>query len=217
MGQLYCNPKQPFESMNGGYKRVCITRTLFVEFNAMKRTKPLSPELKPIGQRIRKNRRSMHYTQTDVAMQLGVDHATISRYERGEIDIPVSALLKIAEICGFEPKSCFRWESDGLDELQKMLEDCNKAASAQKQIPYVEDLPTKIELSERSKDAIMAYSLLESGSAVSQDVLMALREDIIISIEIEQDLGRDDLARGLALGSRLTSYTEKFKKPKRKQ
>ena len=58
----------------------------------MKRTKE---SLKTIGERLRKNRKSKHFSQEEVAKCIEVDHTTISRYENGVIDIPVSTLIKI--------------------------------------------------------------------------------------------------------------------------
>lgn len=54
------------------------------------------------GEVIKKKRRRISLTQKDLALELGVENTTISRYEKGEIDIPASVLPIICEICKFD-------------------------------------------------------------------------------------------------------------------
>lgn len=164
----------------------------------MKRTKE---SLKTIGERLRKNRKSKHFSQEEVAKCIEVDHTTISRYENGVIDIPVSTLIDISNLCGFEPRSCFNWESDGLDELQKLLEDCIKDKKNIK--GNTKSTQTPICLSENSIDLVMTYELLKNNPAISVKTLKSLKEDIILQIEMEQGVDR------MALYNRLRAYAER--------
>ena len=166
--------------------------------------KKTEESLKSVGKRLRKNRKSSHYSQEEVASYLNVNHATISRYENGIIDIPVSALLRIGDLCGFEPRSCFNWKSDGLDELQHLLEECTKENETKNIRKKINQTP--IRLSENSIDLVMTYALLKYNPAISEDTLKSLKEDIVAQIEIEQGVKRDVLLK------RLKAYSDKLTK-----
>ena len=53
--------------------------------------------------RIKEARKYIGMTQNELAEKLGVNRATLSKYENGQIDPTVSQLAKIAEILGFPP------------------------------------------------------------------------------------------------------------------
>lgn len=53
-----------------------------------------------IYQRIREARKAAGITQDTLAQILGVNRATISKYETGTIDLPVSQLMRIADALG---------------------------------------------------------------------------------------------------------------------
>lgn len=156
-----------------------------------------------IGERLRKNRKSRHLSQEDVAKHINVDRTTISRYENGVIDIPVSTLIEISGLCGFEPRLFFNWESDGLEELQKLLQDCTDAAKSREMRKHINQTP--IRLSENSIDLLMTYALLKYNSAISESTLRSLKEDIVAEIELEQGVKREELLR------RLKGYSNKMK------
>ncbi len=50
-----------------------------------------------IGDKIRDRRKKAKLTQEDIARLLDVDRVTVSKYESGAIDIPLSRLEKMAE------------------------------------------------------------------------------------------------------------------------
>lgn len=49
---------------------------------------------------IRRARKAAHITQEQLAKLLGINRATLSRYETGEIDLPTSQLQRIADALG---------------------------------------------------------------------------------------------------------------------
>lgn len=164
----------------------------------MRIKKTLSPKLKAVGDRIRANRKRCHFTQQKVAEALGTDSSMISRYENGKVDIPVSILLRIAELCGFEPKSCFSWRSDGLNELQKLLEDC---AALDGQQRWDQPIEAQVSLSDKEKDLVMAYSTLRESEAISRNALKSIGEEITKHIEFTQDDSRNNLLRRIEMHS----------------
>jgi transcriptional regulator with XRE-family HTH domain len=53
-----------------------------------------------IGTGIRERRRARGLSLQDLADAVGRDRSTISRYERGLIDVPLSELMRIADALG---------------------------------------------------------------------------------------------------------------------
>ena len=53
------------------------------------------------GNVIRKKRRRRNMTQKELAEEIGVTDATISRYEKGELEMPASLLPLISDVCNF--------------------------------------------------------------------------------------------------------------------
>lgn len=195
-------------SIGKGFQIYVLYKHINCDVN-MKIAKPLSPKLKTVGRRLRKNRKSKNYSQKKLADELKMDHATISKYENGLIDIPVSVLIRVCEKCGFEPKSCFGWSGDGLDELQKLLEDCIKEPELR--ITEGSDNRVKIKLSDKSKDLLMSYIVFKTNPDISEKTLNLIKEDIISSIEREQGAERNDLYK------RLVVYSKNIKKISKKK
>jgi len=163
-------------------------------------TTDIKDVLKHIGIRIRNARKNKGYSQENLADCISVDHTMVSRYERGVTDIPVSKLVRICDECGFEPRSFFSWRTDGLDELQKLLEDCVKLSGAEEGVRDTDK--EKIELSEEAKDLLMAYQTLQSNPAIPKATLKKVRESIVPYIEIEQKSSREALYKRLKAYSR---------------
>lgn len=60
--------------------------------------------LKGIGKRIRHARRDKDITQQELANRLGyTTRSSIAKIESGEVDIPLSKLVKFAEILAVDP------------------------------------------------------------------------------------------------------------------
>ena len=60
-----------------------------------------------IGRVIKRNRKRLSITQTELAECLTVATSTITRYESGDIDVPASYLGIISDILSFEPSEYF--------------------------------------------------------------------------------------------------------------
>lgn len=67
----------------------------------MKNTIKKQKTLIEVGDVIRRKRRKSGLTQEVLADALGVTKATISKYEHGKIDLPVSQLPAISDVCNF--------------------------------------------------------------------------------------------------------------------
>ena len=171
-------------------------------------TTDIKDVLKHIGIRIRNARKNKGYSQENLADCISVDHTMVSRYERGVTDIPVSKLVRICDECGFEPRSFFSWRTDGLDELQKLLEDCVKLSGAEEGVKDTDK--EKIELSEETKDLLMAYQTLKD-SGINTKTLNSVKENVIQQIEIEQGYDRN------AIMNRLRAYSEKYDELRQKK
>ncbi len=152
-------------------------------------------EIKKIGNKLRRSRKSKRFTQEEMANAIGVTHTTISRYEKGEIDIPVSSLIQIGRKCDYEPKNYLDWEADPYKTLYEMIENGNA-----KTVKIKATKNDMINLSDKAVDYIMAYKTISACSGVSEEQLQPLKEKIIDYIEIETGCNAEDMAR------RLTAY-----------
>jgi len=57
-----------------------------------------------VGKRIKDSRKAMGYTQHDLAIILNTTHATLSRWESGQVDkMPIGAITKMAAVLGVDP------------------------------------------------------------------------------------------------------------------
>jgi len=79
---------------------------------------------KLVGENIKKRRNALGLTQEDVAQHVGVNRATVQRYESGEIEVKRSVAIKLAEILETTPSYIMGWEErtvldDYLDLLHK--------------------------------------------------------------------------------------------------
>lgn len=54
------------------------------------------------GEVIRRKRKKQNISQKELAEELGVTAATVSRYEKGNLEIPASSLPLISEMCRFK-------------------------------------------------------------------------------------------------------------------
>jgi transcriptional regulator with XRE-family HTH domain len=64
--------------------------------------------LKELGRRVRELRHARGWTQTELAARVGVKQSAIGKIERGESDIPVTTLTRLAEALGVSPGSLLR-------------------------------------------------------------------------------------------------------------
>lgn len=65
--------------------------------------------------RIRAARKAAGMTQEELARALGINRATLSRYESGAIDPPSSQIPRIAKAVGVSTASLMGWEETGQD------------------------------------------------------------------------------------------------------
>lgn len=77
-----------------------------------------------LGQIIRRNRRIAKVTQEELAGVLGVTKGSISRYEKGTMELAASALPVISEVCGFTLKEYIKpLDADrAMERLEQMIE-----------------------------------------------------------------------------------------------
>ena len=61
---------------------------------------------------IRAYREQLDITQTEAAKRLGIDHSALSKYEKGDLAIPISLLMKIQEVYAIPQDEFFRMLKD---------------------------------------------------------------------------------------------------------
>lgn len=84
-----------------------------------------------VHNRIREVRKAARITQEQLAKSLGVNRATLSRYESGDIDPPSSQLQRIAtalnvsvpELIGLEQIDKYTWGKEVGPEVYKKIEE----------------------------------------------------------------------------------------------
>ncbi|MCR5426680.1 MAG: helix-turn-helix domain-containing protein [Lachnospiraceae bacterium] len=177
--------------------------------------KYIESSLKSIGSTIKASRKHVGLTQKELADQLGVSVGSVSRYEHGLVDIPVSILLKINRICGLQTRLFFPLEQEDVKALLRMLEQCvSEEEPARKpyeySMPWVSDKPilgeasaskqipdTPLQLSLGSIELIHAYQILLKDYCMDDGPLMEMREQIIVHIEKEVGYGREVIRKQL--------------------
>jgi transcriptional regulator with XRE-family HTH domain len=93
--------------------------------------------LAAVGERIKQARQDAGLTQSELAEQLGLSHPqSISRYERGETEVPQRRLRRIAEVTG-KPLGFFL--TDDL-ETQEPPEDADTLALVHEVLEQLRDL-----------------------------------------------------------------------------
>ena len=157
-----------------------------------------------IGKIIKKFRTKNNISQTELGDALGVVHTTISRYETGKIDIPLSKLSEISEYLGFEPKEYIN-AFYNKETIRKALRTTFSNGANFKQSKNIEKLENEImdSLSDASVEYIIAVSNLisESENAIFKDKLTNDSIKAIISTN-KQDK---------STFSRLMAYYKAFK------
>ena len=160
----------------------------------MRRYEDLTIEV--IGKRLKTSRKEHNRSQTAVAEHLGVDVGTVSRYETGNIEIPVSKLIKYGEACDYEPKNYLRREYEGIEELYDLLSDkpgIPKSVQgwADNAID-LENLPDeKVDLSDDVIEIVKAYKRISEIPSLDPDLAIRLKEEVRFHLEINGFLGND--------------------------
>ncbi len=72
-----------------------------------------------IGFRIKQRRESLGLTLEDVGNYIGVNKATVQRYESGNIDIKRNIAIKLSEILKTTPSYIMGWDEPELSPLPK--------------------------------------------------------------------------------------------------
>jgi len=78
---------------------------------------------KKFGRRIRQLRESMGLTQQQLASRVGMDYKYLGSVERGERNITIDNIQRIAEAFGVEPYQLFLFTWEGLKPEEKVVED----------------------------------------------------------------------------------------------
>ncbi len=81
-----------------------------------------------IGQRMKQKRKSLHLTQYELAVRVGLTESSISRYESGKIaTMPTSTIKKICEVLQMDTSELLGLESNSfeydLKEILALVED----------------------------------------------------------------------------------------------
>ena len=107
--------------------------------------------METIGGQIKAERNRARMTQEELAKKLGVNRATLSKYESGAIDPPASAIEKMAQILKCNPALFFsRCQQCTEEKTEKLLAEVaaefqrlntNGKAEAVKRIKELAQLP----------------------------------------------------------------------------
>lgn len=78
-----------------------------------------------LGKKIKELRKSKKYSQQEMADLLEIKKITYFKYESGEIEVPLSKLLKISEILNTTPNDLLGFEKEiGMKEKKDFYENC---------------------------------------------------------------------------------------------
>lgn len=92
-----------------------------------------------IGERIKRRRKELQWSQRDLAEKMGYNHSTITRIETGKIDIPQSRIVQFSEVMGVTTAYLMGWENEkdptvegGVSEKRQALIDFAKSVPEDK-------------------------------------------------------------------------------------
>lgn len=155
---------------------------------------------------IRKRRRIKNLSQTEVAGHIGVTHTTISRYENGKIDIPVSVLPKIGECCGFGPSEYIRAFCTD-EEVRKAI----RRIAAGTQDYFVKNIPASISAEEDTLIETMPEEIKPVIVTVSEYIVShgtdSINDNTGLRI-VKECFSMDQKQK--AFTERMTRYFEKY-------
>lgn len=81
-------------------------------------------EMKDIGSRIRKTRKSQGMTMKELGKKIDLSESMIWRYEKGDLkSMNVNVVRKIAKALGVNPEDILGWEDSETDKIYRKLED----------------------------------------------------------------------------------------------
>lgn len=74
-----------------------------------------------IGDKIRKRRKELKWSQRDLAGKMGYSHSTITRIENGKIDMPQSKIAQFADVLGVSVGYLMNWVSEETSKKNDVL------------------------------------------------------------------------------------------------
>ena len=72
-----------------------------MEYGMDKREEKRRTYREQYGKVIKRKRTGKNITQMELAEELGISRTTVSRYEKGELEMPASLLPLISDVCSF--------------------------------------------------------------------------------------------------------------------
>lgn len=106
-----------------------------------------------IGERIKLKRQELNWSQRELARRMDYDHSTITRIEKGTIDIPQSRVVQFSKVLGVSIAYLMGWEDE---EKQKQ--------------------PTESELSIPKKELIEKVMQMSDEELQKLDLLLRIVE-----------------------------------------
>lgn len=98
--------------------------------------------IKELGSRIRQRRQSLDITLKQVAEQIGVQEATVQRYESGNIkNIPYDKIVLISEALKCSPAYLMGWEDNLTKSSADLITDILTDAELLSYIKKISQLP----------------------------------------------------------------------------
>ena len=155
--------------------------------------KELDPRLKEIGKALKNARDERSMTQEHMGKKLHVSHSTVVRYEKGEIDMPLSKLLLYADICDRNARIDLTKKTNGMEELMRILETEIRKSKIQ---PSESEL--ELIISDKIRDYIHSYEILAEDPRISKKTLKYMKNDIINVVIEENNCDKDMMIRRVA-------------------
>ena len=165
--------------------------------------KKLDPRLKEVGKALKNARDERSMTQELMGKKLDVTHTTVGRYEKGELDMPLSTLFKYADVCDLNARIDLTKKTNGIEELMSLMEsEITKSPATRK------SSDPKLEVPEEAKKYMMKYEELKSDPYISKKTLKSLKSDIVEIVIETNKCDKDAIVR------RLSAYAKSLEKMK---
>lgn len=84
-----------------------------------------------IGERIKLKRQELQWSQRELAARMNYDHSTITRIEKGVIDIPQSRVVQFSKVLGVSIAYLMGWEEE---QKNPTTENDSRISTAKKEM-----------------------------------------------------------------------------------
>ncbi|MGM9936826.1 MAG: helix-turn-helix domain-containing protein [Candidatus Ornithomonoglobus sp.] len=130
---------------------------------------------KQIGQRIREIRKARQLSQTELANLLGKSLRTVQKYEKGEIEAPISVINEIAAKLGTTSNYLIGYEQDGIN-LESIADICTFLFKLEQKLGIKFDIDVKKPKTDGEWKCSISFDGQDKNADINSQLCLFLEE-----------------------------------------